>query len=127
MAASFQTPAMAGEGPEPGDLRYDAPIARPIAAPVAGYDPVTGNAVTAAPGESGVSLAPCDDGRRVLGGGWTTGSTSDTPVVTFNSAIANGAAWQVAFRNLGGEDLTLTATAQCAFVRPTATSRPETP
>jgi hypothetical protein len=129
MAASFQTPAIAGDGPERADdgFRYDAPItrpiARPIAAPVAGYEVVTGTAGTAEANATGMSTAPCPGGKRVLGGGWTTGNpTTDSPVVTSASAIGNGAAWQVLFRNTGGSALTLTANAQCAFARPSAHS-----
>ncbi|MEV4285590.1 hypothetical protein AB0K40_08790 [Nonomuraea bangladeshensis] len=126
MAASFQTPAMAGEGPERPDdsIRYDAPIARPSAAPVAGYQIVAGRRVTLANGETRTSMATCNDGRRVLGGGWTSDNADDL-VVLDNHAVGNGAAWEVTFRNpLGGDDeaATARATAQCAFVRPSAQS-----
>ncbi|MEU6797700.1 hypothetical protein ABZ907_38910 [Nonomuraea wenchangensis] len=122
MAASFQTPAIAGEGPERADdgIRYEAPITRPSAAPVAGYEIVTGDTVTLPNGATDTSIATCDDGRRVLGGGWTSANTDDL-VVLSNSATGNGAAWRVVFRNPpGGGSATATAaaTAQCAFVRP---------
>ncbi len=121
MAASFQTPAMAGEGPErPQSPRYEVPVA----APVAGYDFARGETVTLANGASETSIATCNDGRRVLGGGWTS-TNGDDLVVTDNSATGNGAAWRVRFHNPTGGSLlptTATATAQCAFVRRAAQS-----
>lgn len=120
MAASFQTPAIAGEGPERADdgFKHEALITRPTAAPVAGYEIVTGDTVTLPNGATDTSIATCDDGRRVLGGGWTSANTDDL-VVLSNSATGNGAAWRVVFRNPpGGGSATAAATAQCAFVRP---------
>ncbi|WP_371247800.1 hypothetical protein [Nonomuraea sp. AD125B] len=126
MAASFQTPAIAGEGPEPGDdgFRYDAPISRPIAAPVAGYEIVRGRRVTLTGDGTVTSIATCDDGRRVLGGGWTSDDADDV-VVLDNRAIGNGASWEVRFRQApsgDGTTPTARAIAQCAFVRVAAQS-----
>ncbi|MEU4508183.1 hypothetical protein AB0G05_01685 [Nonomuraea wenchangensis] len=118
MAASFQTPAMAGEGPERADdsFRYEAPITRPMAAPVAGYEIVTGDPVTVPAGQSREGFATCLGGRRVLGGGWTADTASDLSVIS-NRAAANGVVWRVTFFNPTDVDLTATVTAQCAFVR----------
>uniref|UniRef100_UPI003F49B241 hypothetical protein n=1 Tax=Nonomuraea bangladeshensis TaxID=404385 RepID=UPI003F49B241 len=122
MAASFQTPAMAGEGPERADdsFRYDAPITRPIAAPVAGYELITGPTVTVAGFQSADGDATCPAGKRVLGGGWV--QTGDLEV-TSARAIADGAVWRVTFSNTSASPaLTANATAQCAFTRPSAQS-----
>ncbi|MEV5560068.1 hypothetical protein AB0L44_41045 [Nonomuraea wenchangensis] len=112
LAASFQTPLFASDGPQ----RYHGPR---YDKPIAGYE-IVETTVTLRPNAFAGGDAICPAGKKVLGGGfsWASRGRGDEPVVTFNQAIGGGSQWRVVFRNPALSEVTsATVTAQCAFAR----------